>query len=106
MGEAGGPLGREAHGAAGGHLDEGQHLAGLNDQGVVAAAADLEGAPEPHALDGFETAVDYELIAEDGGLPVVDLCADYDGVLLDLGHGAETETHLLGEVGAGYFDET
>ena len=95
----------EAHGAAGGHLDEGKHLAALDDEGVIAAAADIEGAPEAHALDGLEAAMGDEDIAEGGGFAVIDLRADDDGVLAAGGHGAEAHADLLGEEGAGDLDD-
>ncbi len=84
MREALRPIGREAHGAAGGHLDEGEHLAALDDEGVVAGAANLEGAPKAHPLDGLDATVDDEEVAEAGRLAVVDLRTDDDGVLLAL----------------------
>jgi hypothetical protein len=105
MGESLGPLGWEADGAPGGHLDERKHLAGLDDQCLVAAAANLECAPKAHALDGLETAMDYEDIAQYGGFPVIDLRADDDRVLLALGHGAQAHADLLGQQRAGDLDE-
>ena len=100
------PLGGEADGAAGGHLDEGEHLAGLHDEGVVAAAANLERAPEAHPLDGLEPAMDDQDVAEHRGLAVIDLRADDDRVLLALRHRAQPHADLLGKQRARDLDET
>jgi len=62
------PLGGETDGPGGGHLDEDEHLAGPGDERIVAAAANLEGAPEAHPLDGLEAAVAMRMSPSAAGL--------------------------------------
>lgn len=50
--------------------------------------------------------MDDKDITEDGGLPVVDLSADNNRILLALGHGTQAHADLLGKEGACDFDET
>ena len=105
MGETRGPIGRQAHGFSGRHLDDGEHLSGGDDERTIGRPANLEGAPKAEAVHAFQPAVDDELVAEDGGFAVVDLGADDDGVKVRAGHVHEAHAELLGEQGAGDFDE-
>jgi hypothetical protein len=99
-----GPIGGEANGLAGGHLDEGEGLAASDEEGVVGGTAHLEGAPETDALHIVEAGVDRELIAQDGGALVVDLRAQHDGEDLGQRHLTQLEAEKGRQPGAGGFD--
>lgn len=105
MGETGAPIDRQAHGFSGRHLDHRKHLSRCDDERAVGRAANLEGAPKAEAVHAFEPAVHDELVAEDGGLAVVDLGADYDRVDVRAGHVHEAHAELLGEQSARDLDE-
>ena len=106
MGESGAPIDRQAHGFTGRHLDDGEPLPRGHDERAVGGPANLEGAPKAEAVHAFEPAVDDELVAEDGGLAVVDLGADHDGVNVGARHVHEAHAELLCEQSARDLDET
>ena len=105
VGETGRPIGWQADGFAGRHLDDGEHLPGGDDERGGGGSANLEGAPKAEPVHAFEPAVDDEVVAEDGGFAVVDFGADDDGVNVGAGHFHEAHAELPGEEGAGDFDE-
>ena len=105
MGEAGGPVFGEANGFAGGHLDDGEHLAGDGDDGSIRGTTDFEGAPKAEALDAFQPAVNDQMVAEFGRAFVIDFGPDDDGKALGRSHFDQAHAELFGEQGAGDFDE-
>ena len=105
MRKARGPILGKTNGFAGGHLDNGEHLARHRDDGFIRGTANFESAPEPQPLDAFQSPVNDQPIPEFSRAFVVDLRPHDDGIVLRGGHFHEAHAELFREQRACHFDE-
>ena len=85
---AGGPVGGQTCGFAFWHLDEGESLAGGDEEKAVGFAMHFEFADETGFGDFSEPAPDDKPVAEAAGALIVDFSADEHGKKMGAGHFA------------------